>query len=183
MKSRVLGLVLGVLCSYHLGVGLASTLAPDTVIFLGEWLYGLQVDGSAAQFAYMIKALGMYALFTGGLCAVALFNPIRYRGVVVALAALLIMRAITRLMFFDMLNDAFGVGWGRNLFHVALLVGKGAALLWACPAVTSTDGEPAPKVDPLDRPVRVPARRRPVIIPTISASGVSGRLASASGAF
>jgi hypothetical protein len=140
LRDRLLKLVLWILCIYHVGIGLLSCLAPETTVSLGEVLYGVRVDASAAQFAYMLKALGMYALFTGGLMAVALTDPRRYRHLLVAAGALLIMRATTRLLFFDTLHEAFAVTWGHSLINVSLLLSKAGVLLWANAAMGKGEG-------------------------------------------
>lgn len=135
LQARLVKLVLWILCIYHLGIGVLSCLAPETTVRLGEVLYGVQVNAGAAQFAYMLKALGMYALFTGGLMAVALTDPRRYRHLLVAVGILLVMRATTRVLFFDTLHEAFAVTWGRNLINVGLLLAKAGVLLWASAAM------------------------------------------------
>jgi hypothetical protein len=143
---RALGLrfVLGILCAYHLGVGLLGCLSPELTVRFGEWFYGLHVDASAAQFAYMLKALCMYALFTGALAAFALSDPEKHRSVILALAGLLIMRCTTRVLFFSTLHEAFGVGWGHNLVNVGLMSAKAAVLLWAVAPAAAPRPEPSP---------------------------------------
>jgi hypothetical protein len=169
-QGLALRLVLVVICVYHLAIGLSSTLAPESTLTFAQSFYGLDVQDSAAQFTYMLKALGMYALFTGGLLALALRDPRKYRHIIVAAAALLLMRAVTRVLFFDLLEEAFGLTWQQNLINVSLLVGKGLILLWTSHAL---DEASAPVVDS-PQPV-------PVSLRAIGALGsASRRLASAS---
>lgn len=155
LQGLALRLVLLVICAYHLGVGVSSTLAPESTLRFAQSFYGLDVQDSAAQFTYMLKAMGMYALFTGGLLALALRDPKRYRHIVVAAAVLLLMRAVTRLLFFDLLEEAFGLTWQQNLVNVSLLVGKGAILLWTSHAL---DSAPVDDAAALDQPVPIPLR-------------------------
>lgn len=163
-RGLVLRAVLVVLAVYHLGIGLSSTLAPNATLEFARSFYGLSVSDSAPQFAYMLKAMGMYALFTGGLVAVALTDPQRHRPIVIAIAVLLFMRAVTRLMFFDVLEQAFALSWSQNLVNVSLMLGKGGLLLWAMgPAEAAA---PAPAAAPL--------------LPVGAFSGASRHLASAS---
>ncbi|RMG13796.1 MAG: hypothetical protein D6731_11455 [Planctomycetota bacterium] len=157
--------VLGVLCAYHLGVGLLGCLSAEATVQFGAWFYGLEIDASAAQFAYMLKALSMYALFTGALAAVALHDPERHRSLLWALAGLLVMRCTTRLLFFGTLHQAFHVGWARNLFHVGLMALKAAVLLWgtapaarAEPRTLAAARRALASASNRLAPVRVPAR-------------------------
>jgi hypothetical protein len=154
-KGVTLRVVLLIICVYHLGVGLSSTLAPESTLRFAQSFYGLDVSDSAAQFTYMLKAMGMYALFTGGLLALALRDPKRYRHIVVAAAVLLLMRAVTRLLFFDLLEQAFGLAWQQNLINVTFLVSKGALLLWTSHALEhSPEPGPVPQPEPVPLPLR-----------------------------
>jgi hypothetical protein len=130
--SRLVGLrlVLGVLCLYHLGVGVATVLTPAAVVEYVGGFYGITAHADA-QFVYMLKALGMYACFTGGLLGVAFMRPYRHRVVVYMVIGLLCMRALTRLACYDVLHEAFGVAWEQNLINVGLLVLQAGVLFWA----------------------------------------------------
>lgn len=171
-RKAVLYAVLGLTCLYHLGIGVVSCLSPETTAQVGAYFYGVHADALSPQFVYMLKALGMYALFTGALLLLALRDPQRYRAVVIACAALLGMRALSRLVFFDALHDAFEVPWTRNLFNIGILTTQACLLLWGLgPA-----GAPAPE------PARAPTAR-PLSFPDViaSASARIGFNASASG--
>lgn len=145
-----LRVALAILALYHVGIGVVSCFAPETTIQFAESFYGIHIHHAAAQFAYMLKALGMYALFTGSLLTLALTDPARYRHVVLAAAGLLVMRATTRLLFFDTLTAAFDVTWGHNVFNVALLVAQAGALLWGVSALEpATEAAPTPALQPV----------------------------------
>jgi hypothetical protein len=163
-RGLVLKSVLIVLAVYHIGIGLCSTLAAGATVSFAASFYGLDLNASAPQFAYMLKAMGMYALFTGGLVVVALTDPKRHRALIVAVAVLLFMRATTRLLFFDVLDQAFALTWGQNLVNVTLLVGKGALLLWA--------------IGPGEAPAAVPTKAP--LLPVGALTSASRRLAAAS---
>ncbi|MBL4850610.1 MAG: hypothetical protein JKY65_34260 [Planctomycetes bacterium] len=146
-RQLLFGLVLGLTCAYHLGIGVVSLAAPDTTLQIAAMLYDVHASAIAPQVVYMLKALGMYALFTGCLLALALSNPAKYRHVVIVCAGLLIMRATTRLLFFDVLHDAFAVEWGRNLINVFLLVLQAGVLVSLCPT-SEEEPEAAPSRSP-----------------------------------
>lgn len=140
MRRHVLRVVLAILCAYHLGIGLVSCLWSEGAIRFSAFFYGTEVEGGPA-FVYMLKALGMYAIFTGILLGFALADPERFRPVIFAAALLLAMRAATRLIFFDTLHAAFGVTAGRNLLNVGLLALQAALLVFgARPAPPSARG-------------------------------------------
>jgi len=142
-RQLLFGLVLGMTCAYHLGIGVVSLLSPETTLNVAAMLYDVHASAFAPQVVYMLKALGMYALFTGTLLAIALRDPAKYRHIVFVCAALLIMRATTRVLFFDVLHDAFAVEWTRNLINVTLLVLQAGVLVGLCPK-TSEEGQAAP---------------------------------------
>lgn len=175
-RQLLFGLVLGMTCAYHLGIGVVSLLSPETTLNVAAMLYDVHASAFAPQVVYMLKALGMYALFTGTLLAIALRDPAKYRHIVFVCAALLIMRATTRVVFFDVLNDAFAVEWGRNMINVTLLVIQAGILIGLCPRGAEEPEEaPAPSfAQPLfeTRELLASASRR---LAPVSAS-TSGRL-------
>lgn len=130
VRPLVLRAVLGVTCAYHLGIGLVACLTPGLTLQVAAWLYDVQVETVGAQLAILLKALGAYALFTGGLLLLALRDPQRYRHLVVACAGLLLLRAATRLLCADLLEQAFAVSFGRNLLHVGVLGAQTGLMLW-----------------------------------------------------
>lgn len=132
IRPLLLRTVLGILCAYHLGVGVLSLFFPDAAARFADAFYGARV-GATPEVAYMLKALGMYALFTGLLAGGAALDPGRHRLVVVALAFLLLLRAATRLLAWDLLSTAFAVAPERNLANVALLVVQAGVLLACLP--------------------------------------------------
>ena len=102
-KLLTLRVVVGLLALYHLTVGLFCALSPEVMVELGERFYGLHIVGAkTAMFVYMLKALGMYAVFTGGMLTIACYRPLKARSVYALAAVLLLMRAFTRLAFFDL---------------------------------------------------------------------------------
>lgn len=169
-QTILLRLVLAVTCAYHLGVGVAAWVAPQATIQFGQAFYGVEVT-LVPQIAYMLKAMGMYALFTGGLLVLATWNPVRFRHVAIAAVALLLMRATTRVVSFDLLHEAFGVTWGRNLTNVVILTVQSGVILWGLGPAPATAEEAAP----LPTPVRV----RPTL-PRFASSRLEPCFASAS---
>jgi len=144
-RLLVLKLSLAILAAYHLGVGLMTVIAPEFSASFGKAAYGLEVEVSA-QYLYMLKALGMYALFTGTLCAVALRDPLKHRQIVLAAVLLLSMRAVTRVVFFDVAHEAFGVSWARNLSNVGIMTLQASALWWGIGGANAL--APAPRPTP-----------------------------------
>ena len=164
-RRTLLLIVLGITCGYHLGVGVLGWMAPEATLRFGAWFYGLHFDANAAVVVYMLKALGMYALFTGGLLALAISDPYKYRHLVYAIAGLLLLRAVTRVLFYDVLHEAFALAWTQNLVNVTILVAQ-ALVLW------------------VTVPREAPARKRaPRPAPSQALGSLEAALASASGRF
>jgi len=175
---RVIALraVLAILCAYHLGIGLATTISARATVAFGTRFYGLTVEEVTPTFLVMLKALGMYAVFTGILLALATWRPLRHRAVIGAAILLLTMRAFTRLTFHGALEDAFGLTRGHNLFNVALLLLQAGALAWAmAPALQRSLARTEREAGRLAG--RASARLRPVLVPR-RASARFGHLAS-----
>lgn len=187
-RKILFGLVLGMTCAYHLGIGLVSLLSPETTLQVAALLYDVHASAVAPQVVYMLKALGMYALFTGSLLALAMRDPSRYRHVILVCAALLVMRATTRILFFDVLHDAFGVEWFRNLINVTLLVLQAGVLVGLGPSAEESESSPVPAPALARRTPRpsfadafASASRR--LQPVASTSSRLAPLASASGVY
>lgn len=123
-----LRIVVGVLTVYHLGIGLVSVLSVEQTAAFSAWFYGLELSHEP-RFVYALKALGMYALFTASVLALVLRDPVRFRPIVYCLAGLQTFRALSRLIFFDLLHAGFGVSVAHNLFNVGLLVAEVALLM------------------------------------------------------
>jgi len=148
-KLLTLRVVVGLLALYHLVVGLFCALSPSVMVELGERFYGFDIVGKdTPQFVYMLKALGMYAVFTGGMLSIACYRPLRARSVYALAAVLLLMRAFTRLAFFDLAQEAFHVSWGHNLFNVALLVAQAGVLGWGYTLLAEARGAKAFSLNP-----------------------------------
>lgn len=179
-RKILFGLVLGVTCAYHLGIGVVSLLAPETTLHVAAMLYDVHASAIAPQVVYMLKALGMYALFTGSLLALALTDPVRYRHVVLVCAGLLIMRATTRVLFFDVLHEAFAVEWGRNLLNVGLLIAQAAVLVGCSPTADEEPSAIALGPPRLEEALASASRR---LRPLASASSRLAPLASTSGVY
>lgn len=175
-RQLLFGLVLGMTCAYHLGIGVVSLLSPETTLNVAAMLYDVHASAFAPQVVYMLKALGMYALFTGTLLAIALRDPAKYRHIVFVCAALLIMRATTRVLFFDVLHDAFAVEWTRNLVNVTLLVLQAGILVGLCPSTSEeSETEAAPSFgQPMfeTREILASASRRLAPVSAASTSGI-----------
>jgi len=126
---RGLRVIAAVLFAYHLGIGVVSVLSADATAAFARQFYGLDIRIDA-QFIYVLKALGMYALFTASVLGLLIWRPQRFRPLAYCMAGLQLARAATRLLFYDVLAEAFAVSVGHNLFNVALLVIEAGLLLW-----------------------------------------------------
>ena len=122
--------VVWILLIYHVGIGALSMFFPSVTAEFAGSFYGTRLELDA-QSEYMLKALGMYALFVASVLGIAVRDPERYRALLVAVAGLQLLRAFSRLAYFDVLSAGLEVPMGRNALNVALLVAE-AAVLIAC---------------------------------------------------
>ncbi|MFT7624608.1 MAG: hypothetical protein ACI9WU_003796 [Myxococcota bacterium] len=141
-----LRIVLGILCAYHVGIGLISVASTELTAEFAHWFYGTESLRVDAQLIYSLKALGMYALFTASVIALPLRSPRRFLPVVYCVVFLQSMRAVSRLVFFDVLHDGLGVSWSQNIFNVGLLlVEVGLLVLFARGVEADKTGECPPE--------------------------------------
>lgn len=121
--------VLAVLAAYHLTIGALSLLSIAATGTFMSRLYGVtSLDGSP-QLRYAVRMLGLQALALGALAGVAAWDPRSHRDAIGVLAFLQAGRAVSRLVFRDLLRDAFGIPATRNAISAFVLAAEAAILV------------------------------------------------------
>lgn len=135
MPAALLTVVV-VLAVYHLAIGALSLASPPRLARFARSFYGFELALDAQSVA-MLRALGLYALFTGAVLCVALSDLVRYRPLLLCVAGLQLLRAVHRLTQSDALHQGLAVSAARNRFNAALLLLEAAILIaggWASAA-------------------------------------------------
>ncbi len=118
---------LAFLSVYHVITGVMSFAFPDSALVMYRGLYGCN-PVERRHVALMLKPWGALAVFAG-LCGLyAVGDPVRYRGVVVALVALLALRVVYRVWCRESLRTIGGIAPRRNAISIAALL-AGIAVL------------------------------------------------------
>ena len=103
---------------YHLILGLVGTLASgDTVVSIASAVYGITTTISP-QFLYMAKFISAYMIAFGIMLVFIGSDPYRYRKLAWAAVVMFAIRIFDRLVFFSLLQEAFGVSMSKNLVTV-----------------------------------------------------------------
>jgi hypothetical protein len=148
-------LVLVVFSAYHLVTGVVSVCFPEFSEVFYQKLYHFYPT-MTEQYKLVLKPWGALAFFAGVMGFYAVWDPYRYRGVLVALVILLVTRVGYRSAFADELVEVFQIDKPRNAINTGLIAAEVVLFsvwLWRTRGVSSaTEGgaasEPAPDEGP-----------------------------------
>ncbi len=116
---------------YHLVMGSLCLLNRRWVGKLAKLFYKFEMpEKSHAGFEYAMKPLGLFAIFTGLICAIALVEPGQWvAGLKVSLAVLFVGRALVREIYKDLLYEAFAITSERSRWNIYLNMALSLILL------------------------------------------------------
>ena len=116
-------LVLLVFSAYHLVTGVVSVCFPEFSEVFYQKLYHFY-PAMTDQYQLVLKPWGALAFFAGVMGFYAVFDPYRYRGVIVAILILLVTRVGYRTLFADELEDVFKMDKARNAANTGLIAAE-----------------------------------------------------------
>ena len=134
---RIFRFLAGFASVYHFALGLIGTFAStETVLWVVNRVYGVNptVD---AQFIYLTKFIAAYMIVFAIAMAILAWKPMEYRNLVWLPIALFTIRVIERLVFFDLLQDAFNTDMARNLQIIIPIAIMAVALFYFRPRQSS----------------------------------------------
>jgi len=105
----------------HLSTGLLGVFAPRRAIRIYRGLFGLRFPESP-EIAAVLKPWGALAVFAAVATIFPIVDPVRYRGVLIALLVLLLLRIMIRFSSRAEATALFGLSSRRNAWHIALIV-------------------------------------------------------------
>jgi len=129
-SQRILKAYLWFIALFHLFVGVAVNVSPTFTQMIANG-YGARVDWTP-QFTYILHPLGAFMIILGLLAGAAAREPERYEGVILGFVVLFAIRALHRLVYGDMLTQAFGIAPSRNTMNAVLFIAQAIVLflLW-----------------------------------------------------
>lgn len=118
MMTAILRLYLALLSFYHVITGVISFAFPGFAMRFYKAIYGTE-PAERRQLTLVMKPWGSLAIFAGLCGGFAAVDPVRYRGVVMALLALMILRTIYRIVFRQELEEVGRIAPHRNWISIA----------------------------------------------------------------
>jgi hypothetical protein len=104
----------------HFSTGLLGVFAPQRAMRIYRGLFGLQFPASP-EIVAVLKPWGALAVFAAIATIFPIMDPLRYRGVLIALLVLLILRIMIRFSARATAAALFGLSSRRNAWHIALI--------------------------------------------------------------
>jgi len=104
----------------HLSTGLLGVFAPHRAIRIYRGLFGIQFPESP-EIVAVLKPWGALAVFAAVATIFPIVDPLRYRGVLIALFVLLLLRIMIRFSAHATATALFGLSSRRNAWHIALI--------------------------------------------------------------
>jgi hypothetical protein len=104
----------------HLSTGLLGVFAPRRAIGIYRALFGLQFP-EIPEIVAVLRPWGALAVFAAVATIFPIVDPVRYRGVLVALLVLLILRIFIRFSARATATALFALSSRRNAWHIALI--------------------------------------------------------------
>jgi hypothetical protein len=104
----------------HLSTGLLGVFAPRRAIGIYRGLFGIQFPDSP-EIVAVLKPWGALAVFAAVATIFPIMDPVRYRGVLLALLVLLLLRIVIRFSARKTATALFGLSTRRNAWHIALI--------------------------------------------------------------
>lgn len=128
--QRILKAYLWFIALFHVFVGVAVNVSPTFTRMIASG-YGATVDWTP-QFTYILHPLGAFMIILGLLAGAAAREPERYEGVILGFVILFAIRSLHRLVYGDVLTQAFGIAPSRNMANMIIFAAQAIALfiLW-----------------------------------------------------
>lgn len=120
MKNRLLKIILAVISIYHIAFGLTAFVSKNLAARIARDIFHMNLV-LTDQLGYIVGLLAIYAIIFGFFTALATFNPAKYSYVIYVGILLYLLRLINRLIYADVVGDAFGVS-NLNLWLEIILI-------------------------------------------------------------
>jgi hypothetical protein len=132
MRLRVLKVLLWLVCGSHLALGIAGVLSPTWAVEAARLFYGANLELTPVV-VHLLRILGAYMIAMGLLGGVAALDPQKNRPFIIAIAILLAIRVLQRLLHAEAIQSNFGISDLRIWFQSGYFAALAAALLYLMP--------------------------------------------------
>lgn len=105
----------------HFLTGLMAMLSPRKAIAIYDRLFGVQFSASP-ELLLVMRPWGALATFAGLVTLFPILDPVRYKGILAALLALLCIRLVIRASLGAAANKVVLLSNTRNRFHLFLIL-------------------------------------------------------------
>jgi hypothetical protein len=115
----------GLACFYHVGEGIIATIGGDLAAKMAAFSYGLslaRLTPMTSQLTVLFRFIGAFAITFGVLMGFAAVNPGKNKAIIYGGIVFFAVRAFDRIIFANVLRDAFNVSTGRNLLSLIFVL-------------------------------------------------------------
>src|SRR5919202_5787050 len=127
MREKALKAILAVISIYHLGLGALAFVSKTLAAHLARDVFDMNLVFTD-QLSYIVGLLSVYAIIFGVFAALAAFDPVKYSYVIYVGILLYLLRLIHRILYADVVRNAFGVSNLNYWLEIALIIFFGASL-------------------------------------------------------
>ena len=135
MRLRFVKALLWLVCATHLSMGLAGVCSPALGVEVARVFYGAHLESTPVAI-HLLRIIGAYMITIGILGGIAARDPQKHRPFIFALAILLAIRVVQRLVHADEIHNTFGVSEVRIWVQSAYFAALSGALLYLMPKRT-----------------------------------------------
>ena len=144
MENKSLGPIkffCGLACFYHVGEGIIATIGGELVAKIAAFGYGLslaRLTPMTPQLTVLFRFIGAFCLAFGVAMGFAAINPVKNKAIIYSGIVFFAVRAFDRIVFANVLREAFDVSAGRNLISLVIVFTMLFGLLIFRPKETSS---------------------------------------------
>jgi len=122
MKSSHLPIrvVLWVIAAYHFIAGLAAVFFQEAALKLGGWFFGVGIT-MTSQTELLVRYLGAFGLSFGVMAVLAARSPEKNRAVLYGFVVYFVVRAISRVVFWTLLEE-HSIGYAPNWLRIIVIL-------------------------------------------------------------
>lgn len=110
---------------YHVVEGVIATISGEMAAKIAAYGYGLslaRLTPVTPQLIVFFRFIGAFAITFGVLMGFAAKNPVKNKAIIYGGIVFFAVRAFDRIVFANVLREAFDVSTGRNLISLAFVI-------------------------------------------------------------
>lgn len=114
----------GLICFYHVAEGVIATISGELAAKIAAFGYGLSLARLipvTPQLTVLFRFIGAFAIAFGVSMGFAAVNPVKNKAIIYGGIVFFAVRAFDRIVFANVLRDAFDVSFERNLVSLIIV--------------------------------------------------------------